>query len=473
MAKVLLVNPPMLTEQGNYLDGYQGVRPKLPPLGLAYIASMLEKHGHRVRIIEGMAQIISPEEIAQISESFDIVGISSITFLALLSHNVAKAVKKQNKKVPVVMGGPHASVVPEDVLRDENIDYLVIGEGEATFSELVESLAGKRNAGTIKGIGYRKDNGTRINELRPTEDNLDAIPLPARHLLPMHLYRSSEVRAKRHPALHMMSSRGCPYNCSFCSNKITHRCRLRLHSPERVVEEMTVLAKDFRAKEIHFWDDCFVFDKERVYEICRLIHKNRLTIPWECEATIPQVEPDLLKEMRHAGCFGVSYGIETGYAGGFKRINKSWLSCDEIRKAIVWTRQAGLRARGYFMFGFPQETLQEMEQTIRFAKELDLDFATFSLLVPLPGTEDYERAKKEGQFDPYYWRHTILSEISFPREPAYVPKGLDRDQLLQIHRRACREFYFRPKVLLKRLRDLRSATNLLGSLKGAMKLLWH
>lgn len=470
MARVLLVNPPMLTKRGKYIDGYQGVRPRLPALGLAYIASMLEKHNHKVRIIEGMAEIISLDKIAQISESFDIVGITSITFLALLSHSVAKVAKGQNKSIPVVMGGPHASVVPEDILKDENVDYVVIGEGESTFLELVEALESKRGIEDIKGIAYRKDNKVNLTEPRPIEDSLDRIPLPARHLLPMHLYRSSEVRARRHPALHMLSSRGCPYNCSFCSNKVIHRCKLRMHSPERVVEEMSILVKDFKAKEIHFWDDCLVFDEKRVYEFCQLLHKRKLNIPWDCEATIGRTNPALLKEMHRAGCFTISYGIESGNDQRLRKINKGWLNRNKIKQAVEWTKKAGLRVRGYFMLGFVGETLQEMKQTIQFAKELDLDFATFSLLVPLPGTEDYARAKKEDQFDAYYWKHRLLSEISFPLEPVYAPLGITKKQLLDIHRRACNEFYFRPKIMLKRLSDLRTISNLFGSLKGAFRL---
>lgn len=469
MARVLLVNPPLLTKDGKYIDGYQGVRPKLPALGLAYIASVLEKHGHKVRIIEGMAEIVSFEEIGKIAGSFDIVGITSITFFALLVHRVAKEVKDKNRKIPVVLGGPHATVVPEDVLSDNNIDYVVLGEGEDTFLELVNALEKNADIESIKGIGYRKNGKVVMTEFRPIVDSLDEIPLPARHLLPMHLYRSSEVRSKRHPALHMMSSRGCPYNCSFCSNRIMHRCKLRLHSPERVIEEMGILVNEFGAREIHFWDDCFVFDKERVYKICELLHKRDLRIPWDCEATITQVDLGMLKEMRCAGCFGISYGIETGNEGRFKKLNKGWLSREKIKNAIRLTKEAGLRTRGYFMFGFAGETLAEMEETINFAKELPLDFATFSLLVPLPGTEDYERAKKEGDFDPYYWRYKLQSEISFPLDPVYAPVGITKKQLLDIHRRACREFYFRPKIISKVLLDLRSISNLFGIIKGALK----
>jgi len=471
MAKILLVNPPLLNERGRYIDGYQGVRPRLPALGLAYIAAMLLKHGHEVKIIEGMAKFVSLDEIVRLSESFDITGITSNSFLALLSHRVAAAIKENNAKTTVVMGGPHASVVPEDVLEDKNVDFVVIGEGEYTFLELAEALAAGANIENIKGIAYRKDNKIIFSGERNNNGDLDNIPLPVRHLLPMHLYSASVVRSRRNPALHMVSSRGCPYNCSFCCNRVMHRCRLRMHSPERVVEEMKILIKDFGAKEIHFWDDCFVFNEERVYRICDIIHKERLNIPWDCEATIDSINPGLLKEMHRAGCFGVSYGIETGNDQRFREINKGYLNRDRIKQVVSWTREAKLRVRGYFMFGFIDETLQEMEETIEFAKELDLDFATFSLLVPLPGTDDYEKARHNGEFDPYYWKHRLLSEISFPLDPVYVPKGITKKQLLGIHRKACRDFYFRPKIIIKRMFDLRSPDNLFGSLRAAYTIL--
>jgi anaerobic magnesium-protoporphyrin IX monomethyl ester cyclase len=457
----------MIDERGRYIDAYQGARPKLPALGLAYIASVLLKSGHQVRIIEGMAQFYPLDEIARISASFDVVGITSNSFLALLSHRLAGAIREKNGKITIVMGGPHATVVPGEVLQDKNIDFVVTGEGEYSFLELVEALSGGGSAGNIPGVAYRKEDGTVALSERSYCENLDDIPIPARQLLPMHLYHSSEVRSRRNPALHMLSSRGCLYNCSFCCNKSIHRCRLRMHSPERVVEEMAVLVKDFGAREIHFWDDCFVYDEKRVYEICEQIHKTGLNIPWDCEATVDRVNPKLLKMMRSAGCFGLSYGIETGNEERFNKLNKGWLNKDKIRQAVTWTKKAGLRARGYFMLGFVGETLDEMEETIRFSRELDLDYATFSLLAPLPGTDDYKRAQAEGDFDAYYWRHRLLSEISFPLDPVYVPRGVAKEQLLKMHRKACRSFYLRPHIIIRHLFGLRSVGNLLGSVKAA------
>lgn len=471
MARILLVNPPMLDERGEFIDRYQGVRPKLPPLGLAYIGAVLENHGHEVKIIDGMVERFSCEQIGRIATSYDVVGITSTTFLALQAHILAKEIKRYNESLPVVMGGVHASVMPEEVLLDSNIDFVVVGEGENTFLELVETLGHKECVEHVSGIAFVKNGQLVSTPLRPLEEELDKFPLPARHLLPMPMYHSSEVRARRQPALHMVSSRGCPFNCSFCSCDLMYRRKLRLHSAERVVEEMCLLIKDYGAKEIHFWDDCFTFDEERVRKICELILKKRVKIFWDCEATVNKINLDLLKLMRRAGCFGISFGIECGSDQRLRQLNKGWLNCKLIEEAVSLARQVGLRTRGYFMFGFPGETIDDIEKTINFAKRLPLDFATFSILIPLPKTLDYERAKTEGRFDPYYWRHKIVSEISFPVEPVYVPEGIQPEELIRLHRKACREFYFRPHIILKRALEIYSLDGLKGNIKGFLSLL--
>jgi len=202
-----------------------------------------------------------------------------------------------------------------------------------------------------------------------------------------------------------------------------------------------------------------------------MIQRKNVRISWDCEATINRVTPPILKELKKAGCFNISYGIESGSENRLRELGKAYVTQEKVKQVVKWTREAGLSVRGYFMFGFVGETKEEMEETIKFGKELNLDFATFSLLVPLPGCKDYERAKKEGSFDPYYWKKMILSEISFPLQPVYVPKGITAEQLLAVHRRAFREFYFRPKVILKKLYELRSLSNLIGSIKGAYVML--
>lgn len=464
MPKVLLINPPML-EKGQFIDGYKGTRPVIPPLGLAYIAQVLEDHGHKVTIFDGMIEEISMENLAEMASHYDFVGVTSTTFVALQMYKVVKAIKERNPDIPIIVGGAHATVMPNEVLTDDNVDYVIKGEGEYSMLDIVE---GKPNE-DIKGIGYM-DRCQTFTPQRSLIDPLDNIPLPARHLLKMDKYKASELRAKKHPAFHMMSSRGCPHNCSFCSNKIMHRQILRTHSPERVVDEMELLIDKYGAKEIHFWDDNLALKKDRILKICKLIRERNIDIPWNCESRVDTIDPERLNAMKKAGCYQIGYGLESGSDRILKLTNKD-ITTDLIRKVIKWTNDAGIESRGYFMFGFVGETYEEMKQTLKFCKSLDLDYASFATLVPLPGSLDYQRAMKEGKFDPYYWKKQVLSDISFPKEPIYCPEGITDKQLISIHREAVREFYMRPSQILKKFKTIRNIEDIKRLFKGAYTIL--
>lgn len=464
MAEVLLINPPML-EDGKFIDGYKGTRPVIPPLGLAYIAKVLENHNHKVRIFDGMIEEMPMEKLAEMATYYDYIGMTSTTFTALQMHRLAKAIKEAGKNTQIIAGGPHATIVPKEVLSDRNIDIIIIGEGEETMLDIASGKEPK----DIKGIGYKKEKKLIFTEPRPLMQNLDDIPIPARHLLKMDRYHASELRARKHPALHMLSSRGCPHNCSFCSNKILHRQMLRTHSPERVVEEMEILMNRYHAKEIHFWDDNLALKKDRILEICRLIRERGIDIPWNCEARVDTIDEERLKAMKEAGCYQISYGIESGSDRVLKMVNKN-ITTEQIKETIKSTNNIGIESRGYFMFGFVGETLQEMEQTLKFSKSIGLDYASYATLVPLPGSLEYERAKKEGTFDLYYWRKQILSDISFPDKPVYVPKGMTAEQLIKIHRKAVRQFYMRPSQMWRKIRKIRSIEDIKRLLRGARTL---
>jgi radical SAM superfamily enzyme YgiQ (UPF0313 family) len=474
MVKVLLVNPTML-EHGKFIDGYKGTRPVLPPLGLAYIAAVLEQHGHKVIILDGMVEERSMQEIGQISKGYDFVGITSTTFVALLLYKTAAAIKEANPGITIIAGGPHPTVMPEEVLKDKNIDFVTIGESEYSMLEIIEGKDPK----DILGIGYKEhiwenhiDKGIKLcfTPQRPLISDLDSLPLPARHLLNMSLYRSSEVRAKRHPALHMLSSRGCPHNCSFCSNRLMHRQSLRMHSPERVIQEMETLINDYGAKEIHFWDDNLALNKDRLLKICNLIKEHGIDIPWNCESRVDTIDEERLSAMKDAGCFQISYGLESGSERVLKMVNKN-ITLKQIQDAIRWTNKLGMESRGYFMFGYVGETYDEMLQTLNFSHSIDLDYASFALLVPLPGSLEYEKAKKEGTFDPYYWRKQVLSDISFPKTPIYIPEGLTAEQMISIHRKAINQFYLQPKQIWKKATSMRSYSDLKRMVKGGLTLL--
>lgn len=467
MAKILLINPPMLSE-GKCLDEYKGNRPFLPPLGLAYIASVLENNGHKVEIFDGAIEEKTMEQLGNMAQSFDKVGITATTFIALQMHKVAEAIKSKGKDIPIIAGGAHPSVATNDVLADKNIDFVAIGEAEYTMLD----FANGEKPQNIKGIAYKKEEQLIFTKERPLLKNLDELPLPSRHLLKMERYRASDLRTRKHPALHLMSSRGCPSNCSFCSNNILHRRCLRVHSAERVIEEMKLLIEKYGARELHFWDDNLAFYKERLLKICELIKKEKIDIPWNCESRVDTIDTERLNALKSAGCYQINYGLESGSERILKSVNKN-ISLEQIKTAIKLTNKAGIETRGYFMFGFVGETLEEMEQTIKFAKELDLDYATFSTLVPLPGSLDYERAQKSGTFDKDYWKKGIITEISFPKESVYVPEGITSEQLIAMHRKAINEFYARPSQIIKKFKKVRSFEDIKRLWRGGLTLIKH
>jgi len=469
MSKVLLINPPVSFDE-QYVRGSKTVGEILPPLGLAYIAAYLENNGHKVRIIDGMAENKTISEISNKSKSFDIVGITSITHFVPRAHETAMAIKQVDKDVPVVMGGPHPTVVPFEVLEDKNVDYVVKGEGEITTLDLVDAVEGKKNPEKVLGLAFRKNGKIRFNGDRPLVKNIDELPMPARHLLPMHLYFSSEARSKDKRAFSMMGSRGCPNNCSFCSNNEMFRKIFRANSPERVVDEMEILIDKYHAKDIEFWDDNFMLIKKRVMEICDLIKERGIEVDWHAQGRVDSADFEVLIKMKESGCYYVGYGVESGSERILKDVGKNETK-DQIRTTFKLTKKAGMLVRGYFMIGFIGETIEEMNQTIEFAKELDPDIATFSFLTPFPGTKDFIRAQQEGKFDKDYYKKSIIPEFNFLDKPVYVPKGITEEQILQMHRNAYRSFYLRPGYILKQIKNIRSLSDIKRLVNGARAVL--
>lgn len=460
MAQVLLVCPP-LTKDEMFKRGAEAAGSILPPLGLAYIAAMLEKFNHKVEIFDGIAEGITINEFISKLNSYDIIGITANSNFAYRVKETAKAIKEKDKDIMVIGGGSHAHTIPMDLLAAKNIDFTAIGEAEYTFVELADEFdKGKRikeikEEKKIKGLAFL-DNEGRIfkTEGRPLIPNLDEIPMPARHLLPMKLYKTSEARANRHPSHSMITSRGCPYPCTFCYQDLygkSHRC----HSPQRVVDEMELLVNKYGAREVSFWDDVFTLKKDRVIEICRLKKERGLDVPWSCESRVDSVNSEMLKEMASANCEFISYGVESGSERMLGVIRKLETK-DAIRKGFQMTKEAGIKIRGYFMLGLYDETLEEMQETIDFAIELDPDTVGFTIWCPFPGTADYKRVVEDGSYNGVpYWETNIIPDLNFLENSIYTPKHVTQEQIIKMHKKAVRSFYLRPKYIWRQLKTIR------------------
>ena len=456
--KVLLINP-------NYREiySYGGVKeltPIFPPLGLAYISAILKKNNIEVKILESNVEDLNHEQIKSEIDKYNpnYVGITSTTCLIEEANEIAKLCSDD---MITIVGGIHTSAMPEETLKEfQDIDIVCVGEGEYTMLEIVNGV----DLSKVNGIVYRKDKKIIKNSPRPLIENLDSLPFPARELLPMSKY--SSAGSKRDRIDYILSSRGCPYNCIFCVDHLVHGKKFRYRSPENVVAEIEYLISQ-GVGEFDFIDDNFTLLPSRASKICDLIIKKELNkkIIWRCSngIRIDKIDLELLKKMRDAGCYMLSLGIEAGNDQILKNIKKG-ITKEQVRKAVSMCKEAGIESRGLFMFGNLGETKQTMLDTINFAKELDLDTATFHISVPFPKTEYWDIIKKEGSITASKWRDYIAyGSVIFNHG------DINPELLIKIQKKAYRSYYLRPKMVIKQIKNINSLSKFGKLFKSAIK----
>ena len=286
----------------------------------------------------------------------------------------------------------------------------------------------------------------------------------------MDKYRNSEARSKKQPSHSLFTSRGCPGTCTFC-NKMIFGTKARYFSVERIVEEFFLLRDRYGAQDIAIYDDNFLADRKIAHAVCDALIRNKFDRTWSIEARIDSVDREMLLHAKEAGCDFIAYGIESGSQKVLDSMNKR-ITLEQIRRVIRMTKEVGINIRGYFMMGMPYETLEDMNQTVSFAKELNIEVASFTLFVPLPGTLEYRRALKTGTFiDPEYFLHDVYPEFNFPSSPLYVPEGMTPEELMEKHKSAYNQYYFRIPFLLKSILAMRSFQDITRSISGMLSLL--
>lgn len=465
MAEVLLIFPPytLKEEFGNLSQ----VGNMLPPLGIAYLGAVLEKAGYQVRIIDAPPLGWKTGRIsAEVKkDSFDLIGLSASTVSYPKAVRLAKKLKKASS-APIVIGGPHVTALPKEVMKMTCFDYGVVGEGEETMVELVKALMEKQDLKKIDGLVFReKGRIIKTNPRRFIED-LDSLPFPARHLMPpLSLYHPTPATFRQFPVGTMITSRGCPNRCSFCFRGVFGN-RWRFRTPANIVKEIEILVNEFGAKEIRLWDDTFNVDQNRVMAICDLLIKKGVKVPWTCLGRVNYASRAMLKLMKKAGCWQISYGIESGNEAVLKRANKG-ISKEMVRKAIRETYRAGIQSLGFFILGLPGETKATMNETIEFANQLPLNAANFTIATPYPGTDIWFLAKEQGFLKNLSYDKLM---VNLPKKLYYVPEGMDEATLIEYEKKAYKRFYRHSAFILRQLKEIKDLSELARKLRAFLTI---
>jgi len=449
MTSVFLANAPYFLEER--YGKLASVGATLPHLGLLMLGAVLRNAGHRIRILDASAQSTGYEYTLKEVKKFrpDIIGLTAVTPSIIKTVKLASMIKDLYPSIPIVIGGPHLTAVPEQTLSDYHVfDYGVVGEGENTIIELVEALSAGKTPSNISGLAFRENGKVHFSPPRPTIKDLDVLPFPAWDLLdgfPVR-YHPALFKYKKLPSTHIISARGCPNKCIFCDTSVFSR-QIRFHSSEYVLEMIGYLKKNFGIKEIIFEDDQFLIKKKRVARICEGILKAKWNISWCCSGRVNSVNDlELLNLMKRSGCWQISYGIESGNQKILDFAKKA-ITIDQIEKAVRLTHKAGILSKGYFIFGLPYETEETMKKTIRFANSIPLNDISAFTLTPFPGSEMYDIAEQHGTIDKDFEKMNLLDVV-------YVPNGLSKEKLFYYQQRFMKEFYLRPRIIGNYLRRL-------------------
>jgi len=421
MTDVILIDPPFYK-----LLGVNWGHRTTPYIGLLYISAILKNNGFSVKVYdpdlnEESREIIGEdipnflqkfdsryyeknlnhskmwEEIRKIieKESPDIVGIGFNTIKYESAVKTARIVKEINKKISVIVGGIHPTILPKETIREPYFDIVVRGEGELTMLELVKTLRTDKNLKNVKGILFKISKKVIMTPPRPLIKDLDILPFPARDtLVNKKDYHPDKMGV-------MITSRGCPYNCAFCSNMLLWRCIVRFRSPENVIKEIEDMYHRYGTRQFFLTDEVFTLDKKRVYKICNLIQKRNLNISWACQTRIDHIDKSLIRKMRLSGCRRIRFGIETGNQKILNSMRKG-ITLNQIRKTIKLCKKEGITTVAFTMLGYPGETKNTLENTVKFIRELDLDIVYPLFTSPLPGTDLYKSLKKINLPDNWY-----------------------------------------------------------------------
>lgn len=465
---ILLIIP----QQPAAADILSGASGATPPLGVGYIASYLEDNSFSVKILDNSVERLNEIEfqtyIKRVNPVY--VGFSVCTSSYNNAVYMANIVKKINQDIKVIMGGVHPSALPGEVLKNKSVDIVVKGEGEETTLHLLRALNKNEDLSQINGLVFKAAGKLIETPDRELIASLDSLPFPAYHLLSMNKYSLPvQRRLTDKPCGAVVTSRGCVYKCFFCSHNSIFKGKIRFRAIKDVIDEIKHLVTNYKVGELLIWDDSFLLDKNRVLDFCRIIKEEKIDITWSCSSRVSQISDDLAKELYSAGCRLVLFGAESGSQLILDSINKNTILANTI-EAVSACRRNKILSFCSFILGTPQESEETIGETLEFAKRLNPDFAIFCIFAPLPGSVFFDRFISTGQLDlnKLNWDNYINLLSSAP--PVISVCKVSERRLVLLQKKCFRSFYFRPKYIIQRLKNISSWGNFYQSWKGLLAL---
>ena len=470
--RVLLISPPRFNEligkNPAIVEKHRGFN---PPLGILQLAGYIEKESkHLAEVIDTQPVGWDYQRLQDelLRRSFDVVGITAMTFTLIDVMLTCKVVRQVNPKAVIVLGGPHVHLFPNETITRDEVDFLIQGEGEIAFVDFLNKLRRPDMYPSVSGLVYIDQQGKiQNNGIAPSTNDLDLLGFPARHKINLKNYQSLLGRADIITT--MFTSRGCPFRCTFCDRPYSpvisgFRCR----SAKHVADEMEQCV-EMGIHEAFIYDDTFTVRKDRVFELCDEIKKRKIKFRWDVRAHVNTVTPDLLRAMADGGCDRIHYGVECGSPRMMKVIRKNH-SVERVKNAFQWTKDARMETLAYFIIGQQTETRDDIQMSIELAKEIDPNYVHFTIFCPYPGTEIYMEGLASGVIKEDIWRNFSVD----PRPGFELPvweENFTRQELRKMLVNCYKDFYLRPRYLARSALRIRSLGEFKRKIRAGLSVL--
>ena len=421
-----------------------------PPIGLGYIASVLRENNYDVIILDSQKESLNIKKLLlKIKEiNPDVLGIGILTSNYSNAKKITKHIKEHTPKIKIVVGGPHPSALPAATLKETMADFLIRGEGEYPFLELINFLKnGEGKLSCIENLCYKENAKLVVKPNTIQVKDLDEIPFPSWDLIPPKEYPMNphQFFFKKYPIAPIITSRGCPFACTFCAASFLAGRKLRMRSPKNVVDEIELLVNKYGVKEVHFEDDNFALVKKHAQAICQEIINREIEIVWQCPngIRIDTIDEDLIHIMKKSGCYRLAFGIESASQEILDRTHKN-LNLKRVSNIIKMVKAGGIEVQGFFILGLPGETQETIMKTTKFIEELSLDFMDIALLTYLPGSQLFSERYNCKEYENIQW-DTFKYFVAQPTDT------LSAAMLKKFQKSILRKFYLNPKTIFHHL----------------------